>query len=110
MSQWINQWHDTLLLPFLHLGVFTKYAMLIALVMFTIAIALAAWRLFRGPADEDTILALDTLYINSLAVTILLGIVFATSVYFEVALVIAMLGFIGTVVMAKFLAEGDIVK
>jgi multicomponent K+:H+ antiporter subunit F len=110
MSQFINQWHSTLMMPFSHLGPFTKYAMLVALVLFGIAIALAAWRLYRGPADEDMILALDTLYINSLAVTILLGIVFATTVYFEVALIIAMLGFIGTVVMAKFLAEGDIVK
>ncbi|MFM7461402.1 MAG: monovalent cation/H+ antiporter complex subunit F [Burkholderiales bacterium] len=45
-----------------------------------------------------------------LALTLLLGIVSASSVFFEVALVIAMLGFIGTVVMAKFLHRGDIVR
>ena len=94
--------------PFHHLGTWTKYAMLIALIMFTISFVLCGWRLLRGPTAPDRILALDTLYINALAVIILLGLLFATSVYFEVALVVAMLGFIGTVVMAKFLSAGDI--
>ena len=58
----------------------------------------------------DRILALDTLYINTLALLVLLGIWFGTDVYFEVALLIAMLGFISTVVLSKYLLRGDIVE
>jgi multicomponent K+:H+ antiporter subunit F len=77
---------------------------------FAIALLLNLYRLIRGPSTTDRILALDTAYINTLALTLLLGIVSASSVFFEAALVIAMLGFIGTVVMAKFLDRGDIVQ
>ncbi len=77
---------------------------------FGLALLLAAWRLLRGPGVPDRILALDTLYINSMALLILLGIRFDTALYFEAALVIAMLGFVGTVVLSKFLLRGDIVE
>jgi multicomponent K+:H+ antiporter subunit F len=97
-------------LPFGHLGMFTQAAIVFALTAFAVAMILNLYRLIRGPNLEDRILALDTLYINALAVTILCGIVFATSVFFEAALVIAMLGFIGTVVLAKYVAQGDIVE
>lgn len=93
-----------------HLGVFSVYAAMFACMAFTIALALNLTRLIRGPNTEDRILALDTAYINALALTVLLGIIFDTSVFFEAALVIALLGFLGTVVMAKFLRQGDIVE
>ncbi|NJR71944.1 MAG: K+/H+ antiporter subunit F [Gammaproteobacteria bacterium] len=88
----------------------SQYALLIAFIFFGIAIACGAWRLLSGPLMEDRILALDMLYVNATAVIILLGLVFATRVYFEVALVVALLGFIGTVVLAKYLIAGDITK
>lgn len=77
---------------------------------FGLALLLAAYRLLRGPAAPDRILALDTLYINTMALLILLGIRFGTALYFEAALVIAMLGFVSTVVLCKFLLRGDIVE
>jgi multicomponent K+:H+ antiporter subunit F len=77
---------------------------------FTLALLLAAWRLLRGPSVPDRILALDTLYINSLALLVLLGLSLGTELYFEAALLIAMLGFIGTVVLSKYLLRGDIVE
>lgn len=101
---------DSLLAITGHLGFITRYAMLFALVAIALAMALNFVRLWRGPNAEDRILALDTLYVNSLALTVLLGIMLNSTVYFEAALVIAMLGFIGTVVMAKFLTQGDIVE
>lgn len=76
----------------------------------SLALALAAWRLFRGPDPADRILALDTLYINALALLVVLGIAFGHKHYFEVALLIGLLGFIGTVVAAKFLLRGDITE
>lgn len=77
---------------------------------FAVALLLNAWRLLRGPGLPDRILALDTLYINACALLILLGIAFDTVLYFEAALVIGMLGFVGTVVLSKFLLRGDIVE
>jgi multicomponent K+:H+ antiporter subunit F len=77
---------------------------------FALALLLAAWRLLIGPRIPDRILALDTLYINALALLVLAGLQYRTSLYFEVALVISMLGFIGTVVLAKFMSHGDIAE
>jgi multicomponent K+:H+ antiporter subunit F len=73
------------------------------------ALALSAWRLFRGPSAPDRVLALDTLYITALALLVALGIWLDTTLYFEVALLIGLLGFVGTVVVATFLLRGRIV-
>ena len=77
---------------------------------FALALALNAWRLLRGPGIADRVLALDTLYINTLALLVLLGIGLGSDVYFEVALLIALLGFVGTVVLSKFVLRGDIAE
>lgn len=78
--------------------------------LLSLALALSAWRLFRGPGLPDRILALDTLYINALALLVTLGLAFGHKHYFEVALLIGLLGFIGTVVLAKYLMRGDITE
>ncbi len=85
-------------------------ALPMALMGFVLALLLSAWRLLRGPGVTDRILALDTLYINTLAMLILLGIYWGTDVYFEAALLIAAVGFIGTVVLSKYLLRGDIIE
>jgi multicomponent K+:H+ antiporter subunit F len=77
--------------------------------LLTLALALAAWRLLRGPSPADRVLALDTLYINALALLVALGVWLNTSLYFEVALLIGLLGFVGTVCVATFLLRGRIV-
>jgi multicomponent K+:H+ antiporter subunit F len=77
---------------------------------FVVALVLAGWRLLRGPTLADRILALDTLYVNSVALLVLIGIHFDTAVYFEVALIIAMMGFVSTVALAKYLLRGDIIE
>lgn len=74
-----------------------------------LALALAAWRLLRGPGAADRILALDTLYINALALLVVLGIWLGSAVHFEVALLIGLFGFVGTVVLATFVLRGRIV-
>ena len=76
----------------------------------TLSMLLATWRLLRGPMLPDRILALDTLYVNSMALLVLLGLRFDTGLYFEAALLIAMLGFVGTVALSKYLLRGDIVE
>jgi multicomponent K+:H+ antiporter subunit F len=74
-----------------------------------LALALAAWRMFKGPSAADRVLALDTLYINALALLVALGVWLNTVLYFEVALLIGLLGFVGTVVVATYLLRGRIV-
>lgn len=80
------------------------------ILLFSLAMVLNLIRLARGPGLTDRILALDTLYINAIAMLVLLGIGFDTFVYFEAALVVALLGFIGTVVLSKHVAQGDVVE
>lgn len=76
---------------------------------FVVALLLTAFRLLRGPDLPDRILALDTLYINSCALLILAGIYFDTTLFFEAALLIGLLGFVGTAVLSKFILRGDII-
>lgn len=75
-----------------------------------LAIVLSAWRLLRGPHATDRILAVDTLYINAVALVVLLGIRLGTPLLFEAALIIAMLGFASTVGLARYLTRGDVVE
>jgi multicomponent K+:H+ antiporter subunit F len=82
----------------------------IVLVMLFAALVLSLYRLLRGPGMADRILSLDTLYINAIAIIMVLGIFFDTDVYFEAALLIAMLGFVGTCALAKFVLRGDIME
>jgi len=74
-----------------------------------LAFVLAAWRMARGPSALDRLLALDTLYIVSLALLVVWGIWQNSMLYFEVALLIGLLGFFGTVVIATYLLRGRIV-
>jgi multicomponent K+:H+ antiporter subunit F len=74
------------------------------------ALALSLWRLLRGPDKPDRILALDTLYVNAIAILVLLGIHLDSSLYFEAALLIAMMGFVGTIALCKYLLRGDIIE
>lgn len=74
--------------------------------MLGLAMLLALTRLLRGPDALDRVLALDTLYVLAMAVLILLEIKFETGVYFEAALIVALLGFVSTLAMARFLARG----
>ncbi len=85
-------------------------ALTVAFVLVGGAFALALWRLLRGPSAPDRILALDTLYVNAVALLVLFGLHAGNAVYFEAALLIALMGFIGTVALSKFLLRGDIIE
>ena len=87
-----------------------ELALQIAFTLIGLSLLMNIVRLIRGPSLPDRILTLDTIYINSLALLIMLGLWHNTAFYFEAALLIAMLGFIGTVAAAKFLLRGDIIE
>ncbi|MGY1425804.1 K+/H+ antiporter subunit F [Lysobacter sp. A289] len=78
--------------------------------MIGLAMLFALWRLLRGPTVPDRILALDTLNVTAIAELVLFGIYLGTPVYFEAALIIAMLGFSSTVVLCKYVLRRDIVE
>jgi multicomponent K+:H+ antiporter subunit F len=78
--------------------------------MVVLAALLNVYRLIKGPDAPDRVLALDTLYINAIALIILLGITLGTRMYLEAALLIAVMGFVGTVAMAKYLKRGSVIE
>ena len=85
-------------------------AIVIGLFVVGAAMLLATWRLLRGPGAPDRILALDTLYVSTIAQLMLFGMYLKSEIYFEAALIIAMLGFFGTVVLSKYAVRRDIVE
>ncbi len=86
------------------------FAITVAFGFVAIAVGMCCWRLLRGPSTPDRILALDTLYVNAIALLMLLGIHLGNALFFEAALLIALMGFIGTVALCKYLLRGDIIE
>jgi multicomponent K+:H+ antiporter subunit F len=82
----------------------------ITLAVVGLSMLLCFVRLAAGPSLPDRILALDTLALNAIALLVVFCIRADTAIYFEVALLIAMLGFVGTVALAKYLLRGDIIE
>jgi multicomponent K+:H+ antiporter subunit F len=85
-------------------------SLLVAEVMLALAMACAAIRLLRGPRAQDRVLALDTLYVDAMLLMLTYGMREATTLYVEIALVIAMLGFVSTAALARFLLRGEVIE
>jgi multicomponent K+:H+ antiporter subunit F len=81
-----------------------------AQVMLAIAMACAVARLIIGPRAQDRVLALDTVYVNAMLLILVFGMRHGSASYFEAALVIAMLGFVSTAALAKFLLRGEVIE
>ena len=82
----------------------------IAVLLVSVASVLSLIRLLIGPSVPDRILALDTLYVNTIALVVLFGLRQGSMLYFEAALLIAVMGFIGTIALSKYLLRGDIME
>jgi multicomponent K+:H+ antiporter subunit F len=76
----------------------------------TLSMLLNIFRLVRGPDATDRVVALDTLYINAIAILVLVGIRISSDIFFEAAILIAMMGFVGTAALAKHLRRGSIIE
>ena len=85
-------------------------ALIVAFIALALGQVLSMVRLIMGPTSADRILALDTMVINALGLVVVLGIYQGVQIYFEVSLLIAMLGFVSTVALARFLLRGDIIE
>lgn len=86
------------------------WALNFALLAVGLALLLSAWRLLRGPEACDRVLALDTMYVNVVALVILLGLRQGSTLYFEAALLIALLGLVSTAALARYLSRGDVIE
>jgi len=85
------------------------YVILLCMGILGVAAVLTLIRLVIGPEMPDRVLALDTLYINALALIVLFGIWLASDLFFEAALLIAVMGFVSTVAVGKHLLHGEII-
>ncbi|HEY1327326.1 MAG TPA: K+/H+ antiporter subunit F [Casimicrobiaceae bacterium] len=85
-------------------------ALMLAQVLLALAMACAFLRLVRGPRAQDRVLAFDTMYVNGMLLALVVGMRDRDPVYFEVGLGIALLGFVSTAALAKFLLRGEVVE
>lgn len=86
------------------------WALKFALFLLAVAMLCAFYRLLAGPTAQDRITALDCLHINGMLMMLVLGIVYASDVYFEAALLIALFGFVSSTALAKFLLRGEVIE
>lgn len=85
-------------------------ALWISLTFIVLALAMNVYRLVIGPDIPDRLLALDTMYVNAIALIVITGLWFNTKTYFEAAMLIALLGFISTMAICRYLLRGDIIE
>jgi multicomponent K+:H+ antiporter subunit F len=86
------------------------WSILLAQLMLGLAMACATFRLLWGPRAQDRVLGLDTLYVTAAILLLVFGIRTGSTLYFEAALVIALLGFVSTSALAKFLMRGEVIE
>jgi multicomponent K+:H+ antiporter subunit F len=92
------------------MSVLLSNAILLSLFIFVMAMVLTFIRLLKGPSAQDRVLALDYLYIIAMLMMLVLGIRYASDMYFEAALLIALLGFVASFALAKFLLRGEVIE
>jgi multicomponent K+:H+ antiporter subunit F len=87
-----------------------SWSLLAAMVMLGLAMVVASFRMMRGPRAQDRIVAFDAFYVNAMLLLLVFGMRTGRTLYFEAALVIALLGFVATLALAKFLMRGEIIE
>ncbi len=87
-----------------------SWSLAMALGLLTVAMALALWRLLKGPRAQDRVLAFDFLSFITMLIILALGLAYRSSSYFEAALLISLFGFVGSTAMSKFLLRGEVIE
>ena len=85
-------------------------ALIFAIGCYGISLLLNLWRIVTGPDTADRILALDTMVINVIALFILYGVLRGTAIYYEAAMLVAMVGFVSTVAYSRYALRGDVIE
>jgi multicomponent K+:H+ antiporter subunit F len=91
-------------------GLLLHGSLVAAQVMLALAMACAAWRMLVGPRAQDRVLATDALYVDAMLLMLTFGMRTGSTLYFEAAMVIALVGFVSTVALAKFLMRGEVIE
>lgn len=86
------------------------WTILVSQILLSLAMGCALYRMVRGPRAQDRILGLDALYIIAMLLLVTFGIRTANTIYFETALIIALLGFVSSIAFAKFLMRGEVIE
>ena len=71
---------------------------------------LAAYRVIRGPTTPDRVVSLDVIATNVVAIAVLFAIGRGRGFFVDVALVLAIIGFLSTIAVARYVTEGDIIE
>lgn len=87
-----------------------EWSVLIAQLLLGLAMTCTMWRMIVGPRAQDRVLALDAFYVTAMLMLVTFGMRTNITLYFEIALIIAMLGFAGTVALGKFLLRGEVIE
>ncbi len=85
-------------------------AVIVAQILLLLAMSFSIIRMVRGPRAQDRVLALDALYVNAMILLLTIGIRSGSLLYVEAGLIIALLGFAGTVALSKFLMRGQVIE
>jgi multicomponent K+:H+ antiporter subunit F len=86
------------------------WSVTVAQVLLGLAMACGTFRILRGPRAQDRVLGFDTLYVNAMLLLLVVGVGSGSTLYFEAALMVALLGFVSTVALAKFLLRGEVIE
>ena len=92
------------------MNAFFSFAVMFATLCVGMAMLLASIRLFRGPSAQDRVLAFDNFYINGMLILLLQAIWTRSPAYFDIALLIALFGFVGTFALARFLLRREVIE
>ncbi|HLW29019.1 MAG TPA: K+/H+ antiporter subunit F [Kiloniellales bacterium] len=92
------------------MATFLSWSIMISQILLALAMACASYRVLWGPRAQDRVLALDTLYVNASILLLTFGIRTGSNLYFDAALIIALLGFVSTAALAKFLMRGEVIE
>jgi multicomponent K+:H+ antiporter subunit F len=87
-----------------------EWSIIVAPIFLGLAMACATYRMLRGPRAQDRVVGFDSLYVNAMLLLVAFGIQSGTKLYFEAALIVALLGFVSTVAFAKFLLRGEVIE
>lgn len=87
-----------------------NFALTYAQICLIAAFGLATVRMLNGPRAQDRVLALDATYVNAMLLFLVIGIGNGNVFFFEAAAVIAILGFVATLSLAKFLMRGEVIE
>jgi multicomponent K+:H+ antiporter subunit F len=92
------------------MSTFLAWSITAAQILLSVAMACATFRIIYGPRAQDRVLGFDSLYLNAMLLFLAFAIGSSSKLYFEAALIVALLGFVGTVALAKFLLRGEVIE